>query len=341
MFLRRKRTPDFSSAIADFWIWWSGAKANVQQVIEAGGAATLAEELNRRVTAIHSDLQWEFARGARSRHALIVSPAGNATVRAAAARWLAEAPGPDETWEYHRARQADPASLSAIFESEGHRLDLDDLQFEFTVDSDRRVVHVTTYHPRFADIPEGLRASITYLGLDWLLGEDAVEIWVGAVEWSTTPIAEPQPRAALAAAVAEMSAPREEPLWTIASGRDPSGAPIIALMQLPLRSARWPQYDTHVAVMLPYRAANDGGLPVGESLDALRRFEDDLTAEVDVHGQLVAHESSNHRRILHYYVDGAGTAVRTIQDRLTSWREGRASAKPSYDPEFVGVRHLS
>jgi hypothetical protein len=341
MFLRRKRSPGSASAIADFWSWWSGAKGRMQEVIEAGGAATLADELNRRVTAIHPDLQWEFSHGARSRHALIVSPGGNATVRAAAAHWLAEAPAPDASWEYHRSRQADPHALSAIFESDGHRIDLDDLQFEFTVDSDRRVVHVTTYHPGFGDIPDGLRASITYLALDWLLGEDAVEIWVGAVEWSTTPLAEPRPGADLTAVVAELSSPRDEPMWTIATGRDPSGAPLVAVMQLPLRSARWPQYDTHVAVMLPYRVANDGGLPVGESLDALRRFEDDLTAEVDVHGQLVAHESGRSRRILHYYVDGAGIAVRTIQQRLTGWREGRATAKPAYDPEFAEVEHLS
>jgi Family of unknown function (DUF695) len=130
-------------------------------------------------------------------------------------------------------------------------------------------------------------------------------------------------------------------VWTLATGRDPSGAPILAAMQLPLRSARWPQYDTHVAVVLPYRTANEGGLPVEDSLESLRHFEDRLSEQLDVHAQLVAHESSRGRRTLHYYVDGAGEGVRTIEKSLSDWREGRATAKPTYDPAFAGVAHLS
>jgi len=64
------------------------------------------------VSAIHPDLQWEFAKGRGSRIALVVSPGGNPRVRAAAARWLAEAPAPDDVGEYHRSRQADPDAFS-------------------------------------------------------------------------------------------------------------------------------------------------------------------------------------------------------------------------------------
>ena len=61
--------------------------------------------------------------------------------------------------------------------------------------------------------------------------------------------------------MAELAAPTSEPTWAVAGGTDRSGAPVVAMMQLPLRSARWPQYDTHVGVALPYRTANDSGLP--------------------------------------------------------------------------------
>src|SRR5215470_11728883 len=336
MIFRRHTPTRTSPTIADFWSWWSTARDPIQQTIEAGGAATLADELNVRVNAIHPDLHWEFAKGARSRHALIVSPGGNARLRTVAARWLAEAPAPDEVWEYHRSRQADPGALSATFSSGGHRLDLDELLFASTVDRDRRCVHVVVYHPGFADVPEGLRAQVTFLALDWLLGEDAVETWVGAVEWSTTPVRDAQPPAVLAAVVAELAAPTENSRWTLARMRDRSGAPVIATLQLPLRSARWPQYDTHVAVVLPYRTDNVG-LPIDESLHALRDFEDRLSTRLDVNGQLVAHTSSRGQRTLHYYVDGAGDGVRTIRDSLSGWREGRATAKHTYDPEFAGV----
>jgi hypothetical protein len=300
LFRRRTTQTGPSPAIAAFWTWWSGAHDRIRDTIESGRAATLADEVNAQVGQIHPDLQWEFTRGGRSRHALIVSAGGDARLRAAAARWLAEAPGPDEVWEYHRSRQADLGALSARIEAGGHALDLSDLALAYTVDSDRRCVDVVAYHPGFAGVPEGMRAQVTFLALDWLLGEDAVEIWVGAVEWSITPVADAQPPAALAAAVAGLSAPAEEAQWTLARGQDRSGAPVVAAMQRPLRSARWPQFDTHVAVVLPYRTANEGGLPVDGSLTALRAFEDQISAQLDVHGQLVAHESHGGRRTLHY-----------------------------------------
>ena len=125
----------------------------MQETLEAGGADTLAEELSRRVSAIHPELQWEFSKGPRSRHALVVSPGGSAKVRAAAARWYAEAPAPDDVWEYHRSRQADPDALTARLEIGGQRLDLSELRFSFTVDTDRRSVDVTAYHPGFAGLP--------------------------------------------------------------------------------------------------------------------------------------------------------------------------------------------
>jgi hypothetical protein len=238
IFRRRASTIGSTSAIAEFWSWWSANRARIQETVETGASSTLAEELNDRVSAIHPDLQWEFAKGRGSRIALVVSPGGNPRVRAAAARWLAEAPAPDEVWEYHRSRQADPDAFSARFESAGHVVELSDLLFAFTVNTDRRRVDVTAYHPGFADVPEGMRAQICFLALDWLLGEDAVEIWVGPVEWSTTPVAGAQPPAALAAAVAELSAPTPEPTWAVAGGTDRSGAPVVAMMQLPLRSVR-------------------------------------------------------------------------------------------------------
>ena len=96
-----------------------------------------------------------------------------------------------------------------------------------------------------------------------------------------------------------------------------------------------------MGVLLPYRTANDGGLPVDGSLEALRDFEDRLSTRLDVHGQLVAVESSRGRRTLHYYVDGAGDGVRIVRDSVAEWPEGRATAKHTYDPGFGEVAHLA
>ena len=73
----------------------------------------------------------------------------------------------------------------------------------------------------------------------------------------------------------------------------------------------------------------------------MRDFEDRLTKRLDINGQLVALESSRGRRTLHYYVDGAGEDVRSVQDSLAGWREGRASTRHTYDPAFGEVAHLA
>src|SRR5215468_8138839 len=120
IFRRKAQRAGSRPAIADFWVWWAAARGRVRDTIESGRAETLAGELHTHVTAIHPGLQWEFAQRARSRHALIVSAGGDPRVRAAAARWYSEAPAPDEIWEYHRSRQADPDALSATLEVDGN-----------------------------------------------------------------------------------------------------------------------------------------------------------------------------------------------------------------------------
>ena len=49
------------------------------------------------------------------------------------------------------------------------------------MDDDRARVDVAVHHPEFAAMDEQLRLQVTFLALDSLLGEEAVELWVGEV----------------------------------------------------------------------------------------------------------------------------------------------------------------
>jgi hypothetical protein len=91
---------------------------------------------------------------------------------------------------------------------------------------------------------------------DWALGEEGVERWIGPVS---------------------------------------KGRPIIATVQQPLLPVRWPRFDTHVAVTLPYQFRNEGDLPVDVSLLALRDLEDRLVALLGDVGDLLAHETTRGR----------------------------------------------
>lgn len=337
---RAESTPAPDTAIAAFWQWWPGARGRVEAAITSGEWGDLADQIGGLVDAIHPDLQWEFSRGVRAAHALVVSPVGRPPLRAVAARWVAAAPPPDETWEYQAARQPDPNAFEAQLQIGGAELALADLRYGFAVEAGRQLLDVTVHHPMFPALPDEVRGQISFLSLDWLLGEEGVERWIGAVEFGGAPPADAYPPAELRAAVERQAVEYKEPSWVMLSAQDKKGWPILATAQQPLLPVRFPRFDTHVAVTLPFREANDGGLPLDGSLDALRAFEDELTEALAGDGDLLAHETTRSTRVLHYYVDGSTGAAALVEGRLSRWTEGRARAEAAYDPALEAVAHL-
>jgi hypothetical protein len=168
-----------------------------------------------------------------------------------------------------------------------------------------------------------------------------VERWVGAVEFGGTPPADAYPPDELRAAVERQAVEHKEPVWVMLTAQDKKGWPVLATAQKAMLPVRFPRFDTHVAVTLPFRENNDGGLPLDGSLTALRAFEDALTGALGGDGDLLAHETTRGVRVLHYYVDGSAGATALIEGRVASWPEGRAQAKASYDPALEGVSHLN
>lgn len=338
---RAETTPAPDAAIDAFWRWWPGARGRVEAAVASGEWADLSDQINELVAAIHADLHWEFARGERAAHALVVSPAGRAELRAVAARWAAGAPEPDETWEYHTSRQPDPKAFGARLQIGGAELAMADLRYGFAVEGGRQLLDVTVYHPMFPELPEEVRGQISFLSLDWLLGEEGVERWVGAVEFGEAPPADAYPPDELRAAVERQAVEHKEPVWVMLTAQDKKGWPVLATAQKAMLPVRFPRFDTHVTVTLPYRETNDGGLPLDGSLTALRAFEDALTDALDADGELLAHETTRGTRVLHYYVDGSTGAAALIESRLTGWPEGRAQSTATYDPALDGVAHLN
>ncbi|NUS57714.1 MAG: DUF695 domain-containing protein [Streptomycetaceae bacterium] len=326
-----------ADAISAFWLWWDTVREDVATAVAAGGVDRFAAGLSSRVNAINKDLHWELAPGQSSAHALVVTAAGDPALRSVAARWLGGAPAADETWSYRSVRTADPTAFEATMQLGGQTLALADIRYSLTVDQDRHQIDVTCYHPAFDGLPEDARGQVTFLTLDWALGEDDVEIWLRDIDWTTTEPQDPRTPRDLQQAVAAVAA---DDSWALMHGQKRDGTPIMAVVASPLRSARWPRFDLHIPVGLPYRGCNDRQLPDSTSLDALRAFEDELTAALGGDGALVAHETSGRVRTLHYYVDSRSTARATVKSRLPQWREGRVSVTPRMDPAFDNVRHL-
>ncbi len=165
--------------VASFWDWWPTASEGIAAAIADGALQRWVEPISRAVTALDPRLGWELSAGSQAQHALIVTPEGDPAVRPIAIAWRAAAPAVDATWEYHPARQPGPAGMLQIG---GMDVDLADFRAIASWDEARERVDVNLWHPTVAAAPgdAGLRAA--FLFLDNLLGEEAVERWIGAIE---------------------------------------------------------------------------------------------------------------------------------------------------------------
>jgi uncharacterized protein DUF695 len=186
-------------------------------------------------------------------------------------------------------------------------------------------------------VPEEARMQVAFLALDWLLGEDPVEIWIGAISTAD----EPGPdltAAGLVEVVTGIIPPDDEPIWSTMAGTR-RGKPLIALVQTPLKAARWPAYDLHIQIDVPYLARDENGFPDEETFPALYALEDRIDARVDG-SVVVAHETSNGVRTTHLYADRPAAAA-VLEPLLTDWPDGRIRMRVKPDPGWKAVSHLT
>lgn len=176
-----------ATAIAEFWSWWAAEGHDRAAAVFDGGAdrrasTDLARDIGRHVDAI-GGLAFETGAGRKARHVLVVTAAGNPDLRDRAARWLAAAPPPDDAFEYADTRQPvrNPAGLAIGLEG-GRSIDV--ASTAVAIEEAPGKVHVSLWHEGFADLPDAARGQITFLLLDALLGEAAVEKYIGGVSWA-------------------------------------------------------------------------------------------------------------------------------------------------------------
>jgi hypothetical protein len=333
----RRKSNDSGAGIVEFWVWWDQARHRVAAAIDDKSIPSLTDEISKRVKAIHDDLHWELSPGRSAKHALVVAPAGDARLRATLARWLAAAPPADDTFEYFGSRQADNGFLTARMQFAGQELDMSGLRFGFTMEDDAHCIDVTVFHPGMAAMPEQARLQLTFLALDWTVGEEQVEVWIGAVEPQLRPSPNLHTAAELNAAVAELATKHAKPVYVLL-GAETKRGPLMVTVQVPLRSARWPRFDTHVAATAKFPAQNTG-LPTDGSLTRLRDLEDRIEAALGADGVVIGHETCAGVRTIHVYVDGVTQAADAVAGAARSGPLG-AKTGVTYDPAFERVRHL-
>lgn len=332
---RARQSADSPHPVFAFWDWWR----RDGHAVNPHAASPKVVELNRRVLSIDNGLAWHFSAGTESEHRLTVSAGGQAALRPLAERWLRAAPPADATWEFRASQEAEPSALSNIVEIGKARVDLSKTLFSLQSDVNRMRVDVGVYHPQFGALQEEVRTQISFLVLDWLLGEDDVERWLGVIETLTalpTPSATPDD---VVAAVAGLAEQRNLDEWVLVKWADTDGFPVIASSRKGLRWNDFPTLDQHLTVYIPFESRDDGLPADGGVLDSLHTLEDELEETIRGRGILVGHETTQGRRSFHVYLDSED---QNASQPATDWAVERGSEiRSDKDPAWTAVRHLT
>lgn len=306
----RRRDRDPKSGIAAFWSWWAQSRDKLDAAMTAGELGGIDRTLSARVAAIHPDLAWELTAGRAARHALVLSPEGSPSLRTITERWLRAGPGADDAWEYHPARQADLRAFEGQVNLGRRSFDPAKARFGAEVDHDRARVHVLVHHPDFPVLDDADRLRASFLLLDWALGEDDVERWLGEIR--VTGSEQPHDVAGVRAVVAELASQYGEDEWTLMEGLDERGRPLEARVRVPFPRMDHPLFDLHGVIRIGYRPG-DEGLPADGEEAALDAITDGLLGRLGRSAVLGAVVTAAGVRSLHLYADHEGVVPGQVE----------------------------
>jgi hypothetical protein len=328
LFGRRQR--DTRQAITTFWAWWARARGQVAVGLDQDDLGKMHRVLTDRVRTIHPELAWELTTGRSARRALVISPEGSPALRPVTERWLRAGPPPDADWEYYPARQPDPAVYGRSVQLSGRPFTPGSARFGIETDAERARVHVRVWHPDFEQLDDAVRLQASFLLLDWALGEDDVERWLGEV----TVVREQQPDdvAGLRAGVEELAKRFGHGDWLSVEGLDERDRPVSVRVKVPFPRRDHPLFDLHGRVRVPFEPDTGDELRLDE-------VQAGLLGRLGGSVALVAVVTRAGARTMHLYADSAGV----VPDQVAAWA-GQQSRPVSQewraDPGWEAVRGL-
>jgi Family of unknown function (DUF695) len=328
-------------AIAAFWAWWPGARAELERVAggERGPEQPFTAMLAERVSAMHPDLAWEIGPGSSRRFAFCVTAAGNPPAREAAARWLLAAPE-EHDWEFLRSRPAVP-ELDFVLRLGAAMVKVSDIRFQLGERADEELVDVTVDERSLRGLTLEQRQAAAFLALDHVLGEADVERFLGNVDlrpvrWRTQDAREL--RAAvqrLAVARAEREA-RGDELFAFMRG-EKDGMPCVITAYTSVRSVDHPLKSAHAAVEIALVNPTELGLTTDAEAEVQNALEDELGVVLGSDGLAVARETGGGRRLIHVYLDPQSDAPRLVSEWCSDCETRSADVEIRHEPGWDSV----
>lgn len=342
-------TDDQNARIEAFWAWWTANADRFAESVRSGligsgsgesGSGSsgtggldpgLAEELRAQLTtACTLTPGWEIGVSANGKNSLCITAEGDPYRRAPVARLLAAAPASPDNWEYLSAREASPDAASFVLT--GGPVDVPFADFRFGATEFQGMLDVTVYHPAFAQLDEGARNQVMFLGLDAVLGEAVTERWLGQIVQTDEPPADPVTPEDLPGVVARFADEHPEPMWVLLQGTLANGDPLLVRAMRPLRSAVYPRLDLHCQIVNSY-SENNEGLPAGDERERLIEFEDQVEALSGDDCQIVTVVTGGNRQVLHVYCDSQSNARAHLEQvvQLTPFSTVTWSNDPAWE----------
>lgn len=321
----------------DFWTWWTNGRDRVARAITSGGFdQALVNEIARAVRTVHDSMAWELALGRAAEHAFCLSPEGRPDLRQAALRWLAAAPAPDATWEYHASKQAAP-SLRRL-DVAGRTFELNEMRAISSWDPSRRRVDVKLWHPGFEGAPDPVRLQVGFVFLDNLLGEDDVERWIGRIDLLTLPAGGRTPDELRAEVDRRRTEPAGDESWVLGTLQGSGGRETIVLADAALKRIDHPFADHHVEIGVVLEGP--GGLPDDAEAAALNAQEDDLVARLRDVAVYAGRTTTPGLRAMHFVAEDP----ELIRPAIDAWAAGlpahRIRVNVAHDMEWSFQRDL-
>ena len=321
-----------NDTIADFWNWWRGAAPRFAEAFDTRRPLTAdeIEEITSRVSSVQDGLVWEFGPGRGSRHALTVSAEGNIVLRRLTERLVQAGPAPDDTWEYYPARQPVPDFSLAIA---GQTLDADQWRFVLDVDESRLLINLEAFHPKLKKLPKEASPQAGFIAVDQMFGEDAVETWFGALEFTDRDKRVKATARDVAATIERLAVQSREDLYAIAQGTDAEGNPLFFTYNQRLKRLHHLFADILVEVELTLEHPTEHGLTTDDEATELNEIEDKVRAAassiVDV-GRL----TGRGRRNIYFYAEDALAVRQRIEATLGACTNKTFEVRTRPDPEW-------
>jgi hypothetical protein len=326
---KAKPTPAVNPGIAEFWAWWPQAKPAIEAAIDDGQLAPLIRDISDRVKAVNPGFSWELTSGRKSRHAFTISAGGNRALRPLSERWLEAGPAPDDTWEYHSARQ--PARRP---HAEFKDAPLDPAAFRIGCHFGERLwrLDVAVFHPGLEMLPESRRLIGVSLFLVDLLGEDDAERWIGTFEFAPTRPEAAVDGAGLRAEIERLRGLPMLPQTTLIQGWDLNRKPLSVLTDLRVKRIDHVLYDRHVTVKIEL---GGGWPPPRAELAALDELEPLLDAALAGTALWIARTTGHRRRVVHFVARDPEAARRIVDEWARPYPNLQATFAWDDDPEWA------